>query len=203
MLKSCIAMVNGNRMITIDGKSYIPAMYRSFRPTPSNVALFHRMGLKLYQMLCSGRKSTLGLPYSNYGEIWKGHNRYDFTAFDRQMAMFNRYAPDGYFTVMIQLDMPEWWMKSHPGVPDSFNNLGEAVFSKEWVEGASDYLKSFIAYSEEKYGDRVFAYSFSAGLATEWFDDARFDGSVSEVKQESYRRWLGDPAVVVPTREEI
>ncbi|HEX2948668.1 MAG TPA: hypothetical protein VHV83_03725, partial [Armatimonadota bacterium] len=104
---------------------------------------------------------------------------------------------------MIQLDMPEWWMKSHPGVPDSFHNLGEAVFSKEWVEEASDYLKSFIAYSEEKYGDRVFAYSFSAGLATEWFDDARFDGSVSEIKQESYRRWLGDPAAVVPTHEEI
>ena len=32
-------------------------------------------------------------------------------------------------------------------------------------------LKAFIRYAEEHYGDRIFAYSFSSGLATEWFTD--------------------------------
>jgi hypothetical protein len=47
---SRIVNKNGNRFIEIDGIDYIPAAFRSFRPTPANVSLFHRNGLKLYQM---------------------------------------------------------------------------------------------------------------------------------------------------------
>ena len=97
---------NGNRVFEIDGKVYLPAAFRSFRPTPANVSLFYRNGIRLFQMQCSGMNSTLGLPYSNYGAAWVGDHRYDFSALDRQMEMFMKFAPEGYFMLMVQLDMP-------------------------------------------------------------------------------------------------
>ena len=93
-MKCSIKNINGNRMIEIDGQHYVPTAFRSFRPTPANVSLFHRADVKLYQMLCTGLDSTLRVPYSLYGGIWVGDGEYDFTAFDKQMEMFVRYAPD-------------------------------------------------------------------------------------------------------------
>ncbi len=193
---------NGNRVFEIDGKTYIPAAFRSFRPTPANVSLFYRSGIRLFQMQCSGMNSTLGLPYSNYGAAWVGDHRYDFAALDRQMEMFMKFAPEGYFMLMVQLDMPDWWRKENDCPWNSYTQLGEALFVEKWVSDACDYLQAFIRYAEEKYGDRVFAYSFSAGCATEWFDQWYYDG-VSEEKAADYRAKTGDPTAPVPTMEEI
>ena len=160
---------NNNPFIEINGELLPPAAFRSFRPTPANIAMFARCGVRFYQMLISGLNNALNTKYSLFGAVWKGPQEYDFTAFDRQMAMFQEFAPDGYFNVMIQLDTPEWWTKAHPDVPPSFDHLGQALISEQWRTDAADYLQAFIRYAEEKYGDRIYAYSFSCGYATEWF----------------------------------
>ncbi len=192
---------NGNRVFEIDGKTFIPAAFRSFRPTPANVSLFYRNGLRLFQMQCTGLNNTWRLPYSNYGPIWVGDHKYDFSALDRQMEMFMKFAPEGYYMLMVQLDMPEWWRKENNCIWDSYFRLDEAVLEVKWVNDACDYLQAFIQYAEEKYGDRVFAYSFSAGTATEWFGG--WFHEVSERKAADYRKTIGEPDAAVPTGEQI
>ena len=100
---------DGNRFFEIGGKEFVPAAFRSFRPTPANVSLFYRNGVRLFQMQVSGVDNSLSVPYSAYGGVWVGDHEYDFSAFDRQMEMFMRFAPDGYFMIFAVLDMPTWW----------------------------------------------------------------------------------------------
>lgn len=196
--------VSGNRVFEIDGKQYLPAAFRSFRPTPANVSLFYRNGVRLFQMQCCGINSSLGLPYSNYGGAWVGEGQYDFSPLDRQIAMFRKYAPEGYFMVMFVLDMPEWYRKSHPDARYSYDHFGEACLDEAWLSAASDYLQAALRYTEEHYGDIVFGYSFSAGGSTEWFDSQLSDAdSASERKTQAYRDWLGDPAASVPTKDVL
>ena len=45
-----ISQLNGNKIIEIDGKPYVPVAYRSFRPIPSNISQFYRSGVRLFQI---------------------------------------------------------------------------------------------------------------------------------------------------------
>lgn len=197
---SRIVKKNGNRMFEINGKYYVPAAFRSFRPTPANISLFYRNGIRLFQMQCGGILNRLSVPYSTFGAAWIGDHKYDFSVLDRQMEMFQKFAPDGYFMLMPILDMPDWWMKENNCKVYSFYQLGEAVYEEKWINDACDYLKAFAEYAEEKYGDRVFAYSFAAGRTTEWFDGS---GAPSEKKGEKFREAVGDPDIQIPTAEDI
>ena len=196
---SRIITQNGNKVFEIDGKIIIPAAFSSFRPIPANVSQFHRSGLRLFKMRCSGIKNTWNMTYSNFGPAWVGDHTYDFSVLDRQLEMFMKFAPDSYFMPLVQLDMPEWWRQQNDCQCYSFTQLGEAVLEEKWVSDACDYLRAFIEYAEQKYGDRIFAYSFAAGSSNEWFDQGYFD--VSERKATDYRLKTGDPDAVIPTRE--
>ena len=197
---SRIVKKNGNRMFEIDGKLFTPAAFRSFRPTPANVSLFYRNGIRLFQMQCTGIINRLGMPYSTYGAAWIGDHKYDFSVLDRQMEMFQKFAPDGYFMIMPVLDMPDWWREENNCPVYSFYQLGEAVYKEKWIADACDFLKALAQYAENKYGDRIFAYSFAAGRTTEWFDGS---GAPSEKKGEIFRKAVNDPSIRIPTIEDI
>lgn len=190
----------GNKFFEIDGKLFVPAAFRSFRPTPANVSQFYNNGVRLFQMLVTGTTNALRTKYSLYGEVWKGDGEYDFTAFDRQMEMFMKFAPEGYFCVMLPLDTRDWFLEKY-NCPDSFREFGKACFYEEWKEAAADYLKAFINYAEEKYGDRIFSYSFSAGYATEWFTHDR--GDYDARKEQAFQKYLKDDEVKIPTKNEL
>ena len=192
--------INGTRMIIIDGKSYLPVAYRSFRPMPSNINQFYRSGVRLFQIQVTGRKNTMGVNYSNYGGVWIGDHKYDFSPFDRQMDMLKRFAPEGKVMVMLQLDAPEWWLEAHPYSPDGYECIGEAYFDDEWRNDVTEYITEFLKYSEENYGDDIFAYSFSGGIATEWFDKLQYYHP-SEKKIKAYKAYSGN--MDVPTEEEM
>ena len=64
-------------------------------------------------MRCSGLKNTWNMQYSNYGAAWVGDHTYDFSVLDRQMEMFMKFAPDSYFMLFVQLDMPDWWREQN------------------------------------------------------------------------------------------
>ena len=193
----------GIPFIEIEGRRYDPAAFRSFRPRPDNIRLAYRAGIRLFQILVSGLNCTLGVPYSLYGGVWKGDGEYDFSAFDRQFKMFRENAPDGYFNVMIQLDACPWFAASHPGEDtDSYHHLGELALNEDWKRSAADYLKAFITYAEEKYGDRIWAYSIASGLSNEWFDHSLFDLSFDRSDTRMTRLWrkkIGKPDAPAPT----
>lgn len=194
-----IKKTDGKKLIYIDGVPYTPYMYRSFRPSPSSISLFNRCGIKLYQMLVSGRYSTLGVPYSNYGEVWVGNDEYDFRPFDNQMAMFKRFAPDGKFMIMLQLDAPTWWLEEHPNSDDGYVYLGKAALDQEWICDASKYARAFIRYAEQTYGNDIFGYAFSAGHCTEWFDYPGYY-EPSKLQRDDYRAKF---EAEIPTETEL
>ena len=187
---------NNNPFIQINDEIIPPTAFRSFRPQPYNIAEFERIGGRLYQMIVSGKLNANGDKYSLYGPVWVGDNKYDFSAFDRQINMFMKYAPDGYFCIMIQLDTPDWWLEKHPEWPDSFYKLNQTTISEEWKTAAANYLQAFIKYAEEKYGDKIFAYSYSCGLCTEWF--CCDYGVETAQKLDAYKKYLGDENAVIP-----
>jgi len=193
---SSIKYKNGHPFIEVNGELISPVAMRSFRPQPYNISQFSRMGVRLFQMIVSGKKNALGDMYSLYGGVWTGENEYDFTGFDKQMEMFIKFAPDGYFLVMIQLDTPDWYVEKNKKAYDSFKNLGIAAVDEKWKKEAADYLKSFITYAEEKYGDRIFGYSYSCGLCTEWFMNDK--GLATEEKEKAYKKYLNDENARIP-----
>ena len=198
---------SGVPFIDIDGKRFDPAAFRSFRPRPDNVLLAARTGIDLMQILVSGLNCTLNVPYSMYGGVWKGDGEYDFTAFDNQFEMFRRYAPNAYFNVMLQLDVCPWFAESHPDEDtDSYHHLSEVALNEEWKRSAADYLKAFITYAEEKYGDRIWAYSIAAGLCNEWFDHTLYDPSFDRENTRLTALWrkeIGKPDAPVPTHASL
>ena len=198
-----IVTKNGNKMFDIGGKLFAPAACFSFRPTPANVSLFYRNGVRLFQLRISGLKNTWNMNYSNYGGVWVGDHTYDFAALDRQMEMFMKFAPDGYFMLVLQLDMPEWWRTENNCEFDSYVRLCDASLEEKWVKDASDYLQAFIRYAEEKYGDRVFMYGMTAGQSNEWFDHKNFSHLVGDRRLADYRQKIGEPDAVIPSKEEF
>lgn len=168
-MNSSIIIKNGKSFIKIGDELYTPAMFRSFRPTPANISLFKRNGIKLYQMLVSGLNTGMDTPYSLFGPVWIDKGEYDFAAFDRQIEMFKKFAPDSYYMIFLQLDTPYKWLNRHTNHESSFEHLECGMFDEEWQRDASEYISDFIDYAEEKYGDCIFGYAFCAGTSCEWF----------------------------------
>lgn len=193
---------NGNPYFSIDGSDYVPAAFRSFRPTPANVSLFNRSDVKLYQFLISGQLTGMDIPYSLYPPVWIEENEYDFDALDVQIDMFRRFAPDGKLWVFFQLDTPKAWMERDPTITDSFLHLEAALFDECWKKAASDYARALIDYCEEKYGDLVFAYAFTAGRSCEWFVNSVEIVETPE-KLAAWREYTGDPNALLPTIREL
>lgn len=198
---SRIVTKNGNKVFEIDGKEFLPAAFSSFRPTPANVSLFYRNGMRLFKMRITGLTNTWNMTYSNYGPAWIGNHTYDFSVLDNQMEMFMKFAPEGYFMIMVQLDMPEWWRNENQCQCNSYSQIGEAALEEKWITDACDYFQALIQYAEGKYGDRVFAYGFAAGSSNEWFDQGHL--TISERKAADYRLKIGDLDATIPTREQL
>ncbi len=195
-----ISKKNGNNTFVIDGKEYLPIAFRSFRPTPANISLFYRNGVRLFQMQVCGINNRLNIPYSLFGGAWIGDHKYDFSVVDKQMEMFIKFAPNGYFMIMPVLDMPEWWRKENNCDIYSFYQLTEASFEEKWINDASDYLVALLSYCEEKYGNKIFAYSLSAGRTTEWFDGS---SAPSKRKMNNFRQHVCDETLQNITNDDI
>ena len=72
---SSIVYQNGVPFIEIHGELFAPAAFRSFRPKPDNLSLISRAGVRLCQMLVSGRpgsKSCVELLRENVVRLIEG-----------------------------------------------------------------------------------------------------------------------------------
>jgi hypothetical protein len=196
-------------MIDLDGQRYSPLAFRSFRPTDENISDFYQAGVRLMSILMTGLNCTLDVPYSPHGEIWTGLRQYDWSAIDRQMALFQKNAPDARFNIMLQLDTRDWYLKANPECSNTFYNLVEMAGYEKWRQDVLFYLTDVIAYLETHYGDCIFAYSLFCGSSTEWYTNSL--GSLSAealirrhpLKQEAYRRYCGDAAAELPSTEQL
>ncbi len=184
-------------MIDLDGRLFPPLAFKSFRPNPKNVSEFHAAGVRLFTVLSSGVISGLGIPYSLYGESWVGDGLYDFDPIDRQMDMFLENAPEGYFAPMFQIDTRPWYLAEDPDRPNSFLRLSQIAGDPRFIRDTADYLRAVVAHCEEKYGERIWGYFMLGGSTTEWFSDYDYEAP-HPLKEEAYRRYLGDETAVLP-----
>jgi len=201
-MKIEIKRINGVLKIDIDGKPYAPLSFKSFRPNAQNISEFYKAGVRLFSVFSTGVTSALGVPYSLFGESWIGEGQYDFTAIDRQMDLFIEHAPDAYFAPMLQVDTREWYLSSHPDIPNSFTHLSQIAYDEAWRKAASDYLKAAIRHCEEKYGDRIYGYFLMGGTTTEWFSNRDKEAS-HPIKEAGYRKWSGDDSAALPSLERL
>lgn len=199
-MKTSIVRQGGQLMIDIDGQLFPALAFKSFRPNPKNVSEFHEAGLRLYTVLSSGIISGLGIPYSLYGESWVGPGQYDFSPIDRQMEMFMENAPEGYFAPMFQIDTRPWYLKEDKNRPNSFTNLSQIAGDPQFIRDTAEYLKAVVSHCEEKYGDRIWGYFMLGGTTTEWFSDFDYE-SPHPIKEEAYRRYLGNKIASLPSPE--
>ncbi len=160
---------NGYPVFSFRGEELAPVMFRSFRPTPANISLFARAGVRISQIMVSGQMNGMDIPYSLYGPVWVDEHSYDFDAFERQLQAFTTFAPDSYYLIFIQLDTPAQWLLRHPESVSSFSNLQAGCQDEEWKAAAAEYLKTFIEYCETKHGSKICGYMISAGRSCEWF----------------------------------
>lgn len=199
MEKVKLTRKNGVLKVDIDGEIIEPLSFKSFRPTERNISDFASAGVKLFSILSSGMISLLEVPYSLYGESWLDDDVYDFEPVDRQIELFMKSAPEGYFALMIQLDTRPWYIKKH-NVPYTFTNLSQTIADEEWRRRAADYLKAMIRHTEEKYGDRFYGYFMLCGFTTEWF--SHFDEEApSDIKEKAYKEYLNDPDARIPDKD--
>ena len=196
-----LARKNGTLKIEIDGTMYEPLSFKSFRPTERNITDFYNAGVRLFSILSSGLNSILGVPYSLYGESWLGIDNYDFSVVDKQIDLFIKCAPEGYFALMFQLDTRKWYIEEED-CPDSFTSLSQIAGNSKWRHAAAEYMKAIIRHVEEKYPDRFYGYFLLGGTTTEWFSGRDYF-SPHQMKTDDYRKYIGKPDAPVPEKDRI
>lgn len=186
---------NGYPFVWMHGEKIAPCMFRSFRPTPANLSLFHRAGIRIHQMLVSSQICGMDVPYSLFGGVWVDTDTYDFEAFDRQMDMFMRFTPGDYYVIFIQLDAPDAWIQSHTDAVSSFFNIQTMSLHEDFRQDAARYLRAMIAYCEEKYGEHICGYGISCGRSCEWFAGNDYN---TELLRRAWQAHTGDPEAETP-----
>ena len=185
---------NGTLKIEINGKSYNPLSFKSFRPNPQNISEFYNAGVRLFSVLSSGVTSALGVPYSLYGESWiETVVTISPQSTDRWICL-SKTRRTRIFAPMLQLDTRNWYLKEHPEVPNSFTNLSQIACDEAWKKAAADYMKATIEHIEAKYGDKVYGYFLLCGTTTEWFSDYDFEVP-NLIKNTGYKIWRKDNSV--------
>jgi beta-galactosidase len=210
-VKETVAQVvkqNGMFKIKINNQIFEPLSFRSFRPEKRNISEFYDTGVRLMSVLHTGLNCTLDVPYSPFGESWIGPKQYDFSVIDRQMELFIKNAPDAYFNIMLQLDTRDWYLKAHPEFTNSYWNLVEMAGQEQWREDTTQFLQDTIRYFEQKYGDKIFAYSLFCGASTEWYTNSQGKGRPEAIlrehpiKEAAFRKFTGDNAAkLIPLKE--
>ena len=201
-MQTKIVTHNGKKYIAADGKIIDSISMKSFRPTKNNIGDFHKAGIKVMQVYCSGLSSALGLPYSLYGETWFGDRQYDFSNLDRQIEFFRETAPGCLLFINLHVDSRQWWHDENPGRPSSFTHLSQIAADKKWREDTADYIKSAIRHCEEKYNDTIIGYWLLGGFTTEWFSRKDFEES-HPIKLSAYREYMKDDNAEIPPTEEL
>lgn len=159
--------------------------YRSFWPEPEMTARFGELGIHTRCFFAANAINSAGFEYCKYPPIWQGIKKYDFAAYDRQVADLLAANPRAKFLCMIDLNTPYWLTRRF--AYDSFDVVSHAAADPQWLKLTTEWMLDFIAHSERKYGDRIEAYILSGGGTSEWYEYDR--GKSSRVKNAAWRAW--------------
>ncbi len=199
--------------------------YRSFWPQERYNRQFAEAGVKLVFIYPSNTICSLNVPYCNYPPTWIGPNQYNWKSLDDQIGDVLEWNPQAKLMVMIDLNTPSWWVRSHGGddsflrrteadpnagnLPhrcagcngaDSFCHLAEVLLREDFQRDAKEYMRRFLEYTESKYQDKIVTYQLSCGGTCEWYDWQK--GRPGPLKQAAFARWMKRPGLKVPEDRE-
>jgi len=199
--------------------------YRSFWPQERYNRQFAEAGVKLVFIYPSNTICSLNVPYSNYPQIWTGPNRYNWKSLDDHIGDVLKWNPQAKLMVMIDLNTPAWWVRSHGGADsflqlaetkpetdkmphrcegsggaDSFCHLAEVLLRDDFKRDARQYMRQFLEYAESKYKDKIVTYQLSCGGTCEWYDWQK--GKPGPLKHAAFARWMKRPGLKVPEDRE-
>ena len=135
-MKAELIHEHGAAKIRINGKTVSSVSFRSFWPREDITRDFARDGIRLMSVYPSGILCSLNVPYSQFGEFWIGEGQYDWDVLRRQMDQFIRCAPEDYFSLILQLDTRDWFLKKYPECQNTFFHLPEGEAFEPWREAA-------------------------------------------------------------------
>lgn len=199
---SRIVKKDGCFWIEIDGQPYEPVSYRSFRPQEQTVHSFSAHGFQLFSVFPSGILCSLNVPYSQFGEVWTGDRQYDWSVLKAQADLFNEQAPGSYWSLMLQLDTRDWFLREHPGCADSFQQLVQTAGYQAWRESAAAFVCDLLDWLDDQYPERIFGVYLMAGGTTEWYTRDRVAAiQANDIQLAAYRKWSGNPDAEIPSPE--
>ena len=193
---------NGHAAVSVNGKVIPFSAYRSWRPKAENYAGFAKEGFPFVTLLASGIKNRLGLPYSEYGEYWLGEGVYDWDVLRRQMDLVIENAPDAYIIMNLMVDTRDWFLREHPECLYSFHYYTAAAGYEVFRRSAQRMLTDTIDFLEREYPEKVFCIFLSGGATCEW-RNLYHTLPENPLRDEIYRKYIGNPDARVPTEEEI
>ena len=191
----------GAPRLVINGEEISTVSFRSFWPQPGITRDFGEGGIRLMSVYPSGILCSLGVPYSQFGEFWVGEGQYDWNALRRQMDQFIENAPNAYFSLILQLDTRDWFLKEHPECPNSFYHIVEACCCAEWRASARRCIRDTLAFLDREYPEKIYAVYVCAGGTCEWYNSDPMGDH--PLKERAFRAWCGDPERKLPTEEEL
>jgi len=201
-MQARIVNKNGFNAVEINGQVYEYIGYRSWRPENQYLKAFDDMRFPFMTLLPSGIKNAFGIPYSAFGEYWKGEGEYDWDILRRQIDQFVENAPHAYLAINLMLDTRDWFLRDHPDCPNSFIYISAACTYKPWRACAERMLRDTLDFLMREYPEKVFAIFLSAGGTCEWHNK-RDDIPACAVRDAHYRAWIGNPDAEIPTKEDI
>ncbi len=199
----------GNMLLSINGKEYVFAATRSFRPEGRILKQFSEHGLHFFNIFPSGIMTALlkrTVPYSQFGPVWVGNGEYNWDNLRAQCReIFDHIAPDAYVSVNVHLDPPPWFVEQNPELCDHWEQMLQNLGSEKWRLAAAEYLCALVDKLDEWYPERVYGIFLLCGGTTEWYSYHVDEVSAhpSEVQREAFRCYTHDEQAVIPSLEEL
>lgn len=166
-------------------------IYRSFNKELKMTAKFAEMGVSLRCFFAANTLNASGNPYCEYGPIWLGEGRYDWSQLDAQVADLTNASPKAEFICMVDLNTPPWLTRRF--AMDSFSDISHAASDPAWLRLTERWMVDFLTEAERRHGSRIRGYLLSGGGTSEWYEYDR--GRSSGVKNAAWRRWCAAKGV--------
>lgn len=154
------------------------------------MAAFAEIGVQTVCFFPAHTDCSLGVPYSPYPPVWTGPGAYDWSSLDRQVSDIVAANPAAGLITMVDLNAPAWWvrLRGWGQRPDTFYELGRVAADEVWRRDTAEWLRAFLAYTEERHGERIVGYLLACGTTDEWYDCSRGAESVS--RRAAWRQWM-------------
>jgi hypothetical protein len=177
----------------INGKPTPALIYFFPIPVKEHIAGFYRAGIRIYSW---GNGRTMSGDCYDMG--WTAPGQFDYSRFDKEMALLLEVAPEAYMFPRIAVSAPNWWLAGHPDDKivcdrDDGGRAMTSMASATWRRDAADAVTRFIKHVRSMpYAKHVIGYQLVGGQ-NEWFyvgSGGRGFPDFSPAAIATFRTWL-------------